>query len=46
MNWIAGIGLLALLALVIAVASDISMTKCTMGSAYAVLRFCTPAKPR
>lgn len=42
MNWVGGIFLLALTAVVVAVATDLRMTKCQPRSFYASVGLCSP----
>jgi len=50
MSWVGGIFGLALVAVVIAVGTDVYMTKCQPGSFYAIVGLCSPSavgqKPR
>ena len=43
MNWIGAIFVLALVALVVAVATDVFLTKCQPGSFYAIAGLCSPS---
>jgi len=42
MNWVGGIFLLALIAVVVAVGTDVHMTKCQPRSFYASVGLCSP----
>jgi hypothetical protein len=42
MNWIGGISILALGAIILAVVTDVSLTKCRQGSFYSMIGICTP----
>jgi hypothetical protein len=44
MNWIGAIMGLALVALAVAVISDLELTVCTEGSFYAMVHLCTPTR--
>jgi hypothetical protein len=44
MNWIGAIFGLALVALAVAVTSDLEFTACTEGSFYAIIHLCTPKR--
>jgi hypothetical protein len=43
MNWVGGIFGLALVAVVVAVGTDVYMTKCQPGSFYAAIGLCSPS---
>jgi len=45
MNWLGFFAALALAAMIISLVTDLEMTKCQSGSAYAMLRFCKPDVP-
>jgi hypothetical protein len=42
MNWVGGLFLLALIAVVVAVGTDVHMTKCQPRSFYAAVGLCSP----
>ena len=42
MNWLGFIAVMALAAIILSVVTDVAMTKCQNGSAYATMRFCKP----
>ena len=44
MSWVGGIFGLALVALAVAVGTDVYMTKCQPGSFYDLTRLCSPSK--
>ena len=43
MGWVGGILGLALLAIVVAVGTDVYLTKCQPGSFYAIVGLCSPS---
>lgn len=43
MSWVGGIFSLALVAHVVAVGTDVYMTKCQPGSIYAIVGLCSPS---
>jgi hypothetical protein len=45
MNWIGVVFVLAIMALLIAVISDLELTTCVAGSFYASVHLCTPKRP-
>ena len=45
MNWLGFIAVLALAAIILSVVTDVELTKCRSGSAYAMVYFCTPDRP-
>ena len=45
MNWLGLIAVMALAAIMLSVVTDVAMTKCQNGSAYAMMRFCKPDSP-
>jgi hypothetical protein len=42
MNWIAGICVLAILVLILAVVTDLQMTSCRSGAIYSMVGLCRP----
>ena len=45
MKWLGIIAVVAVAALILSVVTDVEMTKCQNGSAYAMMRFCRPDNP-
>ena len=45
MNWLGFVAVMALAAIIISVVTDVEITKCRSGSAYAMMRFCKPDSP-
>lgn len=45
MNWLGFIAVMAVAAIILSVVTDVEMTKCQRGSAYAMMRFCKPDIP-
>ena len=45
MNWLGLIAVLALAAIILSVVTDVEMTKCQSGSAYAIVHLCKPDRP-
>ena len=45
MKWLGFIAVTALAAIILSVVTDVEMTKCKSGSAYAIMHFCKPVIP-
>ena len=45
MNWLGFFAVIALGAIIVSFVTDLEMTECRSGFAYAMLRFCKPAIP-
>jgi hypothetical protein len=45
MNWLGFFAVMALAAIILSVVTDVEITTCQSGSAYAMLRFCKPNTP-
>jgi hypothetical protein len=45
MKWLGIIAVMAIAAIILSVVTDVEMTRCQSGSAYAMMRFCKPDSP-
>ena len=45
MNWIGLFAAMAVAAIIVAIVTDLEITKCQTGSLYAMVHFCKPDKP-